>query len=228
MPADKPKAADLLPIDWERVELDYRAGILTQREIGTRAGCSHTAVQKRAKEMGWTRDLKSRIHAKADELVAKKEVAREVAKATSATTETATVLVNGAAEAAIRIAHRGMLSNARAVAMQLLAEVMASVDSPDLFHRLYELLEHSDGGITDAERKKVGDAFALIADLPKRTKVFKDQMEALGKLIGMEREAFGLSNTAEGGERYTVIVRDFTGKGDPDSPTAGQPEPDEY
>ena len=39
--------------DWERIEADYRAGLLSVREIATAQGISHTAVQKRAKADGW-------------------------------------------------------------------------------------------------------------------------------------------------------------------------------
>jgi hypothetical protein len=35
--------------DWERIEADYRAGLLSVREIAAAHGVSHTAIQKRAK-----------------------------------------------------------------------------------------------------------------------------------------------------------------------------------
>ena len=43
-------------IDWEAVERDYRAGILSVREIGAKCGCTHTAINKRAKRDGWERE----------------------------------------------------------------------------------------------------------------------------------------------------------------------------
>jgi hypothetical protein len=43
-------------VDWERVELDYRAGLLSTREIGATHGVSHTAVHKRAKSQFWRRE----------------------------------------------------------------------------------------------------------------------------------------------------------------------------
>ena len=48
-------------IDWERIEYDYRAGILSVREISEARGVSHTAVNKKAKQLGWERDLKAKI-----------------------------------------------------------------------------------------------------------------------------------------------------------------------
>lgn len=44
-PQDKAKNAP----DWERIELDYRAGIKTLQQIADENGISHAAVHKRAK-----------------------------------------------------------------------------------------------------------------------------------------------------------------------------------
>lgn len=41
--------------DWEKIELDYRAGIKTLREIAADHGISHQAINKRAKRDGWAR-----------------------------------------------------------------------------------------------------------------------------------------------------------------------------
>ena len=47
-------------IDWEAVERDYRSGILSVREIGLANGCTHTAINKRAKRDGWERERAAR------------------------------------------------------------------------------------------------------------------------------------------------------------------------
>ena len=65
-------------VDWERVEFQYRAGILTLREIGAEHGMSHNSVDKRAKTRGWVRDLKAKIVAKAQELVDRAQVTPKV------------------------------------------------------------------------------------------------------------------------------------------------------
>ena len=49
-------------IDWRGIEADYRAGILSLREIAARHGCTEGAIRKRAKRDGWTRaELKAHI-----------------------------------------------------------------------------------------------------------------------------------------------------------------------
>lgn len=55
--------------DWEAIELDYRAGIKTLRQIAGEHGITHGAVNKRAKANGWERDLSAKIQQKADALL---------------------------------------------------------------------------------------------------------------------------------------------------------------
>ena len=54
-------------IDWERIEVDYRAGIKTLRDIAQEHGITHGAITKRSKRDDWVRDLTAKIQAKAAE-----------------------------------------------------------------------------------------------------------------------------------------------------------------
>lgn len=64
-------------VDWELVEKDYRAGLKTLRQIAQERGVSHVAIQKKAKQFGWTRDLSEKIQAKAKEKVTKAAVTKQ-------------------------------------------------------------------------------------------------------------------------------------------------------
>lgn len=66
------------PPDWERIELDYRAGIKSLRQIGEEHCISHPGIAKRAKASGWERDLAAKIQAKNGTLVTKSVVTKEV------------------------------------------------------------------------------------------------------------------------------------------------------
>jgi transposase len=44
------------PIDWDGIERDYRAGVMSVREIAKWYGLSHTAINKKAKAEGWVRE----------------------------------------------------------------------------------------------------------------------------------------------------------------------------
>jgi hypothetical protein len=50
--------------DWIQIEVDYRAGIKTLRQIADEHSISHVAINKRAKRDGWTRDIAAKIQAK--------------------------------------------------------------------------------------------------------------------------------------------------------------------
>lgn len=49
------KAAGTPAPDWERIELDYRAGVKSLREIAEGSGVSHVGISKRAKRNHWER-----------------------------------------------------------------------------------------------------------------------------------------------------------------------------
>lgn len=176
--------------DWERVEKDYRAGILSVREIAGYAGVSHTAIQKRAKTYGWERDLKAKIHAKADALVAKREVASKVA---SRSVETEREIVDGNAEsvADIRMAHRGDIARARRMTNKLLDELESLTDEQGTIKEL--IAKFKDGESEDSDA--MSDALALakkVSALPNRTKTMKELAETLKTLVALERQAYDI------------------------------------
>ena len=129
--AAKKAAGAAVPVkaqpDWERIELDYRAGIKTLRQIADEHGISHVAVAKRAKRDGWTRDLAGKIQAKADELVNKSLVTSSVTAQTKIA-EKAVIDANAQAVADIRLAHRSDIRRARNLTNSLLAELEAQTD----------------------------------------------------------------------------------------------------
>lgn len=171
--------------DWEAVERDYRAGILSVREIAASFGISHTAIQKRAKANGWERDLKAKIKAKADALVAKQEVANQVASERMAT-ERDIIEVNAGAVASVRLAHRGDIARSRRLANKLLEELEAMTDENGTLRELIDQMMDNEGpsSLLEAAQK--------MAALPGRSKIMKELSETLKTLIGLERQAYSL------------------------------------
>src|SRR3970040_1425929 len=86
--------------DWERIELDYRAGLKTLRQIADENGISNPAIAKRAKRDDWSRDLSAKIKAKADSLVSKELVSNSVSKDKRLTEK---VIVDGTAEVVAQV-----------------------------------------------------------------------------------------------------------------------------
>ncbi len=64
--------------DWEAIETAYRAGVMSLREIASQHGISEGAIRKRAKRDDWSRDLNAKVKERADDLVRKAEVRKQV------------------------------------------------------------------------------------------------------------------------------------------------------
>lgn len=178
--------------DWERIESDYRAGLLSVREIATAQGVSHTAIQKKAKTLGWERDLAAKVKAKADALVAKREVASQVATATEVS-DRAVIEANAEVIANIRLAHRGDIKRARTLCMSLLEELEAETGDIDLFRELGELLRSED----DKGQDKRNDLYQKVISSAGRIDSMKKLAETLKNLVGIEREAYGIVDAAK-------------------------------
>lgn len=180
--------------DWERIEADYRAGILSVREIAASQGISHAAISKRAKRDGWDRDLAKRIQAKAEALVTTRTVTTEVTNEQAVTDR---VIVEGNAEviANIRLAHRSDIARSRRLAMSLLGELESVTENRELFEQLGEMLRSPDERGND----KRNDLYQKVISSTGRVSSMKQLSETLKTLIGLEREAYGITGAHDGG-----------------------------
>ena len=55
--------AERKQVDWESVERDYSAGLLSLREIAAKHNVSHQVIARKAKTEDWSRDLGAKIAA---------------------------------------------------------------------------------------------------------------------------------------------------------------------
>ncbi|EPF1940149.1 hypothetical protein ACSQX3_001303 [Enterobacter hormaechei] len=178
--------------DWEAIESAYRAGVLSVRELAGKYGISHQAISKRAKKDGWERDLKAKVQSKADALVAKREVARQVA---TESTISERQLIEATAEviATVRMEHRGDIRRARELTNTLFDELAGECGDVAALEQLGELMRRED----DKGMDKLNDLYQKIISLPSRVKSMKDLSDSLKTLIGLEREAYSIENKAE-------------------------------
>lgn len=188
--APKKPGAKAAP-DWERIELDYRAGIKTLRQIADEHGITHGAINKRAKRDGWERDLASKIQAKAETLVSKAAVSKPVSMETRIA-ERDVIEANAIAVADVRLAHRRDIHRSRRIVMSLLDELeyQTGAENVAMLEQLGELLRSPD----DRGQDKLNDLYHKIIALPGRAKTMKDLGESLRVLVVLERQAFGLDD----------------------------------
>jgi hypothetical protein len=189
--------SDKTSIDWEMVEIDYRAGIKVLRQIGLDHGLSEGAIRKRAKRDKWMRNLAVKITAKADEMV-RKEVANLVRKPgtqVSIATETQVIEANAELQFRIRMEHRKDITRSRSLFQKLLAEVEAETAALDLFASLGELLDTSGPDKTGAWRQdKLSELYKKVISQTGRIDNAKKLVEVLEKVIKLERQAVGIKD----------------------------------
>lgn len=173
--------------DWEAIESAYRAGLMSLREIAAQHGISEGAIRKRAKRDDWSRDLSAKIKERADDLVRKQEVRKQV-RTESALSER--VLIEATAEviATVRMEHRGDIRRAREITNALFDELGAECADVGALRQLGELMLQPD----DNGRDRLNEIYQSIISMPERVKSVKALSDALKNLIGLERQAYDI------------------------------------
>ena len=179
-----------LKVNWERVELAYRANVKTVAQIAKEFGLKDSTLRSRAKRNGWSRDLGKRIRLEADSIVNANAVKREVGRLESI--DNATVEENAKLTASIRISHREDIGKARALSMMLLDDLKAQVGTENR-KRLEDLF-------IAALKAEVIDASALeayerVTSISNHMRTLKDLADIMTKFVALERQAYGLDDT---------------------------------
>lgn len=182
--------------DWEAIESAYRAGVMSLREIASHNGISEGAIRKRAKRDEWSRDLNAKVKERADDLVRKAEVRKQVR---SETVLSERVLIEATAEviATVRMEHRGDIRRARTLANALFDELEAECADVESLRKLGALMLDPD----ENGRDRLNELYHAIISMPERVKSMKALSETLKNLIGLERQAYSMDE----GEKDKVV-----------------------
>lgn len=172
-------------IDWERVEVDYRAGLLSLREIAAQHSMAESAIRKRAKRDEWSRDLNAKITAKAEALV-RKELVRSAVR-TETITEREVVEASANAVATVCITQRKDIGRNREMVSKLFEELEAVTDNKELFSNIAEILSGS-----EEVSESMMAAFRKAMSLPGRADTMFKLANTQKVLIGLEREAYNI------------------------------------
>lgn len=185
--------AERKKIDWERIELDYRAGIKTLRQIADEHGISNPAIAKRAKKEGWERDLSAKIAKKAEILVSKEMVSREVSKE-KMLTEQVIIDANANASATVQLRQRKDVARYQDLVNKLFDELdtISGNENAAALEQLSTLIENE--ALAGEEALAV---FNRVSSLPSRVKVAKDLGDTIAKLIPLERAIYKMDKEVE-------------------------------
>ena len=178
-------------IDWEGIEVEYRAGVKTLRDIASSYGITHGAINRRALRDDWVRDLSAKIKTKADAIVSKAEVSSRVSKESLAT-EKQIIEANANIQATIQLRQRGRIQKHQDLGEKLLKELEAQTTGLEEFERLSELMKSDDGF------DKLNEIYKRVIATPSRIDSFKKLSESLKTLVGLERQVFGIADNANG------------------------------
>lgn len=176
-------------VDWRAIERDYRAGILSLREMAGMHGISHVAIKKRADRERWSRDLSARIQAKADEIVNRDAANSTVNAGRDAAGDAANVDANAQVVAAVRLRHRKDITRLTRLCASLLGELETQCADPAALAQFGAILrdpkEH--GG------DRVNDLYQRIVSMPGRVDAARKLADTMRVAVALEREAYGLA-----------------------------------
>lgn len=194
-------------IDWGRIEPAWRAGVLSvmqiaaEYEMETGVSVTHTAINKHFKALKIPRDLKAKIKAKAEAMVSAAMVSGKVSTETIAT-EAEIINTNAGLAANALLSHRKDINKLRTIHEMMVFEMGALTEFKDLFEELGELMHAPDDKGVD----KLNDLYRHVIALPTRIKGTKELAETLKTLIGLEREALGITDRTPGSDDSPVAA----------------------
>nr|WP_314614227.1 hypothetical protein [uncultured Pseudomonas sp.] len=178
--------------DWEAIERAYRAGALSIRTIAERHEVSDTAIRKKAKALGWERDLSEQVRKE----VRNKLVRGEVREDQCANPERdAEIIEEAAAEGAQVVrSHRRDIRKAANLANLLMDDLLQTIQKRE---------EIEDAIIEDTADDQSGlrrGSMLAAVGLPSNAKTLFQLSSALKNLQVLERQAFNLDD-GEGGSK---------------------------
>lgn len=115
-------------VDWQAIQLDCRRGIKSMRQVAREHGISHTAIQKRAKKEGWTRDLAERFKQQSAAATASATVTAPVARETVQVVRHPAEVAKGRPASNPNMRERQSIAEVSRVSDGMNAEVIVSSD----------------------------------------------------------------------------------------------------
>ncbi len=192
----KERRDSAIKVDWVSIENDYKAGIMTVSAIARDAGISATAIHLHAKKKGWKRTLVNKVRKKTTEAVLRSLSEQEIMTHTvDSEMQSATLDEEQIIDLAVRTQvevirdHRKAAGHGRALTYRMLDELDAATSN------LGQLQEEILASTDDDKRRA---ALAKAISLPSRAAVMRDLATAAAKWVGVERQAFGISDEHRG------------------------------
>lgn len=184
---DKPeKPPKAVKADWESIERDFRAGMLSIREIAKIAGISDTAIRKRAKEFAWDRDLSAKVREKVRTELVRAEVR-------SSDPQTEREIIESAAAQVVHVvrSHRKAIGSGMALTDLLMKQLTDVAGKRDEFEAEIEVMTAEDKSPERCNRLmkaiSLGAHSSIVVNLANAAKTW----------ITLERQSFNMQDEPE-------------------------------
>lgn len=201
--------ADKKHVDWELIEKDYRAGIKTVRQIATERGVSHTAINKKAKQFAWERDLEEKVQTTAKNKVSRQVVSKVVSTETKLS-DAQVVEVYSNVVASVDMIQREDVKMAIDNSRSQLGELVALGD-PEFREKLEALGEAFDESGPTAnggwKTDKNNELYQYIISLAGRVKMAKEIAASHGVYLPLQRKIFGLDAEKKSAGEFEEMLR---------------------
>lgn len=170
--------------NWEAIERAYRAGSLSIRTIAERQGVSDTAIRKKAKALGWARDLSDQVRKE----VRSKLVRGEVRNDQGANCELDAEIIEEAAEEGARVvrSHRRDIRKATNLANLLMDDLLSTIQ------RREEIEEDIEAETSEDNNGMRRASMLAAVSLPSNSKTLFQLSSAMKNLQVLERQAYSL------------------------------------
>ncbi|VVQ19981.1 hypothetical protein [Pseudomonas fluorescens] len=170
--------------DWEAIERAYRAGSLSIRTIAERHGVSDTAIRKKAKALGWARDLSDQVRKE----VRSKLVRGEVRNDQGANCELDAEIIEEAAEEGAQVvrSHRRDIRKATNLANLLMDDLLSTIQ------RREEIEEDIEAETSEDNNGMRRASMLAAVSLPSNSKTLFQLSSAMKNLQVLERQAYSL------------------------------------
>lgn len=186
-------------VDWERIQIQYRAGALSLREIAAlHPGTNHVQITRRAKKEGWTRDLSEQTRIAASQVVLN-------SVAGSNLTEEQIIAQGANAILRVKQLHRRGISKTRRTLRKLMDEVAEQTSNKRLFEQLGDLMSDPEGN-----KDKLNEIYHKCLSLPSRVDSARKLASALKDVVDMERKAYNIDAEPTTGANVSINVQTAT------------------
>lgn len=170
------------------MQRDYRTGKFTLRELEAKHGADNGLISRKAKKEGWTQDLSKAIKAATNAKLVEELVSKEISSSQQKVSNT--VLAAAEANKDVILGHRKDIRMLARIAAEL-TEELRQLGKTDL-NAIAEML--MDDSLTQEQVAELRGAVSAVVKLPTRSLVAQRLSATWGRVIALERQAFGLDD----------------------------------